>query len=108
MHPELRRIRDHVRFVAHQSCLVYGRQPCDARHLRSASSQCRYAGAIIASSIVMVTRLRGGGRSALIRPLGRARCGFKRIRSAPANWLLVLQIVRGRPGLLQTRRYSIA
>jgi hypothetical protein len=36
MHPEPRRIRDreHVRFVAHQSCLVCGRQPCDAHHLR--------------------------------------------------------------------------
>jgi hypothetical protein len=36
MHPEPRRIRDrdHVRFVARQTCLVCGRQPCDAHHLR--------------------------------------------------------------------------
>jgi hypothetical protein len=34
--PELRRIRDreHVRHVANQSCLVCGRRPCDAHHLR--------------------------------------------------------------------------
>jgi ERF superfamily len=36
IHPELRRIRDreHVRFVSQQTCLVCGRQPCDAHHLR--------------------------------------------------------------------------
>jgi hypothetical protein len=36
MHPEPRRVRDrdHVRFVAQQPCLVCGRQPCDAHHLR--------------------------------------------------------------------------
>jgi ERF superfamily len=35
-HPEPRRVRDrdHVRFVARQTCLVCGRQPCDAHHLR--------------------------------------------------------------------------
>jgi hypothetical protein len=35
-HPEPRRVRDrdHVRFVAQQTCLVCGRQPCDAHHLR--------------------------------------------------------------------------
>jgi hypothetical protein len=40
-HPEPRRIRDrdHVRFVAWQTCLVCGRQPCDAHHLRIAQSQ---------------------------------------------------------------------
>ena len=34
--PEPRRIRDrdHVRFVAQQPCLICGRQPCDAHHLR--------------------------------------------------------------------------
>jgi len=33
-HPETRRVRDreHVRFVAQQTCLVCGRQPCDAHH----------------------------------------------------------------------------
>ena len=36
LHPEPRRIRDreHVRFVSQQSCLVCGRRPCDAHHLR--------------------------------------------------------------------------
>jgi ERF superfamily protein len=40
-HPEPRRIRDrdHVRFVALQTCLVCGRQPCDAHHLRFAQTQ---------------------------------------------------------------------
>ncbi|HTE76872.1 MAG TPA: ERF family protein [Xanthobacteraceae bacterium] len=40
-HPEPRRIRDreHVRFVAQQTCLVCGRQPCDAHHLRFAQSR---------------------------------------------------------------------
>jgi len=39
--PEPRRIRDrdHVRFVAKQPCLVCGRQPSDAHHLRFAQSQ---------------------------------------------------------------------
>jgi hypothetical protein len=41
MHPEPRRIRDrdHVRFVAQQMCLVCGRQPCDAHHLRFAQNR---------------------------------------------------------------------
>ena len=40
-HPEPRRIRDreHVRFVAKQPCLVCGRQPADAHHLRFAQSR---------------------------------------------------------------------
>jgi hypothetical protein len=38
--PEPRRIRDrdHVRFVAKQSCLICGRQPSDAHHVRFAQS----------------------------------------------------------------------
>ena len=41
MHPEPRRIRDrdHVRFVAQQTCLVCGRKPCDAHHLRFAQNR---------------------------------------------------------------------
>jgi ERF superfamily len=41
MHPEPRRLRDrdHVRFVARQPCLVCGRQPCDAHHLRFAQNR---------------------------------------------------------------------
>ena len=40
-HPEPRRIRDrdHVHFVAQQACLVCGRKPCDAHHLRFAQSR---------------------------------------------------------------------
>jgi len=40
-HPEPRRIRDrdHVRFVAQQPCLICGRQPCDAHHLRFAQTK---------------------------------------------------------------------
>jgi len=40
-HPEPRRIRDrdHVRFVAQQTCLVCGRRPCDAHHLRFAQNR---------------------------------------------------------------------
>jgi hypothetical protein len=39
--PELRRIRDreHVRFVTQQSCLICGRRPSDAHHLRFAQSR---------------------------------------------------------------------
>ncbi len=40
-YPEPRRIRDrdHVRFVAMQPCLICGRQPVDAHHLRFAQSR---------------------------------------------------------------------
>ncbi|MGA7789899.1 MAG: ERF family protein [Xanthobacteraceae bacterium] len=40
-HPEPRRVRDreHVRFVAQQACLLCGRQPSDAHHLRFAQSR---------------------------------------------------------------------
>ena len=39
--PEVKRVRDksHLRFVAKQRCLVCGRQPCDAHHLRFAQSR---------------------------------------------------------------------
>ncbi|MBR1232861.1 ERF family protein [Bradyrhizobium sp. AUGA SZCCT0182] len=39
--PVARRLRDktHLRFVAKQRCLVCGRQPCDAHHLRFAQSR---------------------------------------------------------------------
>jgi hypothetical protein len=39
--PEPRRVRDrdHVKYVATQACLVCGRQPCDAHHLRFAQSR---------------------------------------------------------------------
>ena len=39
--PEPRRVRDrdHVKYVAGQACLICGRQPCDAHHLRFAQSR---------------------------------------------------------------------
>ena len=39
--PVPRRLRDkgHLRFVSKQSCLICGRQPCDAHHLRFAQSR---------------------------------------------------------------------
>ena len=39
--PEPRRIRDrdHVRYVAQQSCLICGRKPCDAHHVRFAQAR---------------------------------------------------------------------
>ena len=39
--PEPRRIRDrdHVKYVAKQPCLICGRTPCDAHHLRFAQSR---------------------------------------------------------------------
>ena len=39
--PEPRRVRDrhHVKFVAQQTCLVCGRTPCDAHHLRFTQSR---------------------------------------------------------------------
>ena len=41
VHPEPRRFRDkeHVRFVANQPCLICGRRPSDAHHLRFAQSR---------------------------------------------------------------------
>jgi hypothetical protein len=41
LHPEPRRMRDreHVRFVSQQTCLVCGRRPCDAHHLRFAQNR---------------------------------------------------------------------
>jgi hypothetical protein len=38
--PEPRRVRDkaHLKFVAKQACLICGRQPCDAHHLRFAQT----------------------------------------------------------------------
>ena len=37
--PRRVRDRDHVRYVATQACLICGRQPCDAHHLRFAQSR---------------------------------------------------------------------
>ena len=37
--PRRHRNKDHLRFVAKQPCLICGRQPCDAHHLRFAQSR---------------------------------------------------------------------
>ena len=91
-HPEPRRIRDrqHVRFVARQTCLVCGRHPCDAHHLRISKSRalgrkvsdeftvplCRS----IIASIVVVMKPLGGRQPVLIRFQRRAPCGYRHIR----------------------------
>jgi hypothetical protein len=96
VHPEPRRVRDrdHVRFVAQQTCLICGRQPCDAHHLRFTqsralraarsvtNSQSRYAGDIIAKFIVTAMKRAGGKSLGSIRPAPREHCGWKRIRKA--------------------------
>src|SRR5215472_6199518 len=93
-HPEPRRIRDrdHVRFVARQTCLVCGRKPCDVHHLRFAQNRAfgrkvsdeftvPHVGDIIVKCIVMVTKRRGGRSWESIRSAQHARCGSKRVRS---------------------------
>jgi hypothetical protein len=39
LEPRRIRDRDHIRYVAKQPCLICGRQPCDAHHLRFAQSR---------------------------------------------------------------------
>jgi hypothetical protein len=87
--PTLRRVRDreHVKSVAKLACLVCGRRPADAHHLRFAQSPalgrkvsdeftvplCR--GHHRARCIAVATRLHGGKRPASIRPSALASCG---------------------------------
>jgi hypothetical protein len=93
-HPEPRRVRDRepVRFVAQQTCLVCGRQPCDAHHLalrktmrsaaRSATSlRSRSAEDIIARSIATAMKPGGGRNSGSIRTGPHARYGSPRTRN---------------------------
>jgi hypothetical protein len=89
--PATRRIRDreHVKSVAKQPCLVCGRRPADAHHLRFAqsrlaaksvrSSLCRFVGDITARCIIAVMNRPGGKGSASIRPSPLARCGWNHI-----------------------------
>ena len=90
--PEPRRIRDrdHVRSVAKHPCLICGRQPSDAHHLRFAQSRalgrkvsdeftvplCRDT---IARSTAAAMKPRGGGTRGLIRSSRRGRFGSRRI-----------------------------
>jgi len=92
-HPEPRRIRDreHVRFVAQQSCLVCGRQRCDAHHLRFAQNHA--LGRRVSDEFTVplcrghhrevhrcAMKPGGGRRSALILPLRHERSGLNAIR----------------------------
>ena len=91
--PEPRRIRDrsHVKFVAQRPCLICGRLPSDAHHLRFA--QTRALGRkvsdeftvpcvadTIARFIIVAMKPPGGGTSGWIRSPRPAHCGSKRIR----------------------------
>jgi hypothetical protein len=90
--PEPRRIRDrnHVRSVAKRPCLICGRQPSDAHHLRFA--QRRALGRKVSDELT-VPLCRGHHRevhrcgdepawwrrAGLTQPVLRARCGLRRI-----------------------------
>jgi hypothetical protein len=84
-HPEPRRFRDkeHVKFVAKRACLICGRRPADAHHLRFAQHRalgrkvsdeftvplCRCAGVIIARPIAVAMKPHGGKSSTPSREL---------------------------------------
>jgi hypothetical protein len=91
--PELRRVRDrdHVRRVTQQSCLICGRRPSDAHHLRFVQGRALgrkasdeftvpLAGDTIARSIAAAMKAHGGKNPVSIRPSMLACCGYKRIR----------------------------
>ena len=88
--PVARRLRDetHLRFVAKQPCLVCGRQPCDAHHLRFAQSRGlslkvsdEFTVPRAALTIANCTAPAGkptGGRKPVSSPSAwRASCGWK-------------------------------
>jgi hypothetical protein len=90
--PEPRRVRDrdHVRHVAKQPCLVCGRIPADAHHLRFAQSRALgrkvsdefvvpSVAATIAKSIATAMNLSGGKKPESIRGQRRARYGSEHI-----------------------------
>jgi hypothetical protein len=83
--------REHVQRVAQQPCLVCGRIPCDAHHLRFTraarsvvrsvtSSPFHSAAAIISKCIATAMNLPGEKSSGLIRHLLPARSGWTAIR----------------------------
>ena len=88
--PEPRRVRDreHVRYVTQQSCLICGRRPSDAHHVRFAQGRalsrkvsdeftvplCR---GHHRESIALAMKLHGGQRSASIRPSPLVPYGWK-------------------------------
>ena len=87
--PRRHRDKTHLKFVASQPCLVCGRSPADAHHLRftqpramgpksATSSRYRCAGLITVTSIASETKSPGGGDGLLI-PSRRHGCsGFRR------------------------------
>ncbi len=91
--PEARPLRDrvHAKFVATHPCLICGRRPSDAHHLRFMQSRALgrkvsdeftvpCAGVITAKSITVVMRSRGGKISASIRRTSPAPFGWRPIR----------------------------
>jgi hypothetical protein len=107
---EPRRYRDraHLRFVSARPCLICGRRPTDAHHLRFAQpralgrrvsdeSPSRCAGATIGRSTGMVTSLRGGRPARLIRSRRLVSCGSERGSMARAveEWLLSVGAIEG-------------
>jgi hypothetical protein len=85
--PEPRRFRDkeHLKFVAKQACLICGRRPADAHHLRftqhralgrKVSDEFTVPVAIMARPIVPATKPHGGKKLAWIRPPPPAHCGL--------------------------------
>ena len=88
--PEPRRVRDriHLKSVAKQPCLICGRRPADAHHLRYAQHRALgrkvgdeftvpCAAVIIARSTAVAMKLHGGEKLGLIRHSQRACCGSK-------------------------------
>jgi hypothetical protein len=84
-HPEPRRCRDkeHLKFVAKWACLICGRRPADAHHLRFAQHRAlgrkvrpsRCAAATIARPIAPATKQHGGKNLAWTRPPPPVHCG---------------------------------
>ena len=90
--PEPRRVRDreHVRHVAQQSCLVCGRKPCDAHHLRFAQTRAlgrkvsdEFTVPLCRGSIVKSTdtamKPNGGAKPRSIHSQLPGPCGLRRI-----------------------------
>jgi hypothetical protein len=92
-HPEPRRVRDkeHVKFVAQRPCLICGRRPADAHHLRF--TQPRALGRKVSDEftvplcrghhrevLAVAMKPHGGKMLALIRPSLPGACGWRRIR----------------------------
>jgi hypothetical protein len=103
--PEPRRVRDrdHVRYVANQPCLVCGRQPSDAHHLRFAQS--RALGRKVSDEFT-VPLCRGHHRE--VHRCGDEaawwqKAGLDPIVAARALWLETHSMVRGPDELLDLR-----